>query len=80
MPRLPWVSSADAALCDSSKTTTPSKLSRGVPSPTGEPGHDLLQPVDACGRAVFLSRLALERVVARKADAVRALNLSFAVA
>ena len=35
-----------------------------------QPGHDLLQPVDAGLAPVFLARLPLQRVVAREADAV----------
>ena len=43
-----------------------------------QPGHDLLQPVDARLHPVPLSGLALERVVAREADALRLLDGSLA--
>ena len=45
-------------------------LELGLLSPTREPGDDLLQPVDAGLDAVALAGLALERVVAREADAL----------
>ena len=43
-----------------------------------QPGHDLLQTVDARLHPVFLARLAFERVVAREADAFGPLDRSLA--